>query len=250
MLRLRPIVALVLVIAVQALLVDPHEAQAQGVGPYDNSPDDTGLWLGVFDRGDISHDALPNRYKWWFDGHARFFDDRSGYGQSSQSIVRPGIGYDLNDQATVWAGYGWIRSSRNGTDTDEHRFWQQLTWSQQLEPVTVGVRSRLEQRFLERESETAWRFRQLLSWRHELQSAPQFSLVIWNEVFINLNNTLWGGVNGFDQNRLFFGFGRKCGSRSRSRVEIGYLYQRIQGWNSRGPTLNNHLLSVNLYRSP
>ena len=125
--------------------------------------------------------------------------------------------------------------------------WQQLTWSQKLEPVTVGLRSRLEERFLDTESETAWRFRQLLSWRQALHAAPELSLVLWNEVFINLNDTS-SSVNGFDQNRLFFGFGRKSDSVTPLRVEIGYLYQRVGA--SPGSTLNNHLLSVNFYMSP
>ena len=251
MLRLRPIVALVLVMAVQSLLVAPHKAQAQVAGPYDNSPDDTGLWLGVFDRGDISHDSLPDAYKWWFDGHLRLFDDSDGFGQS---IVRPGIGYSLSDQTTAWLGYGWIRTSparRPGqgpvSDIDEHRLWQQLTWSQKVESVTVGLRSRMEERFFDNDSETALRFRQLLSWRHALESKPELSLVLWDEVFINLNDTSTS-VNGFDQNRLFLGFGRKSDSTNPSRVEVGYLYQRVGG--SAGSLLNNHLLSINFYMSP
>lgn len=125
--------------------------------------------------------------------------------------------------------------------------WQQLTWSQKVEPVTVGLRSRMEERFFDNDSETALRFRQLLSWRHELESKPELSLVLWDEVFINLNDTSTS-VNGFDQNRLFLGFGRKSDSANPSRVEVGYLYQRVAG--SAGAPLNNHLLSINFYMSP
>jgi hypothetical protein len=242
----RSSVALVSVFAVQCLLVAPVTAQAQLAGPQDASPDDTGGWLALFARGDINHDALPNKYRWWFDGHMRFFDDTDGFGQS---IIRPGLGYALNDHAAVWAGYGWILSSPvHGSDFDEHRVWQQFTWSQRLEPVTLGLRSRLEQRFLETGSDTGWRFRQMLSWRHEMRSDPRYTLVLWNEVFIHLNDTNWGAVNGFDQNRLFMGFGRRPDPDSRSRVEIGYLYQRVD--RSSGFNLNNHLLSINFYRSP
>ena len=90
-----------MVFALQCLQV--ASAKAQSGEPLDNSPDDIGLWLAVFDRGDIRHDVLPDQYKWWFDGHMRLFDDSGGFGQS---IVRPGIGYTLNEQTTVWAGYG------------------------------------------------------------------------------------------------------------------------------------------------
>jgi len=235
MLRFRPVGYLVLVFVLQFLHVDSVLAQ-------DDSPDDTGLWLAIFDRGNIGHDDAADEYKWWFDGHLRLLDDSGGFGQS---IVRPGVGYALSDQTTVWGGYGWIRTSPvAGPDIDEHRLWQQLTWSEELEPVTVGLRSRLEQRFFDNESETALRFRQLLSWRQALESDPALSLVLWNEVFINLNDTS-AIVNGFDQNRLFLGFGRKSDSTNPSRVEIGYLYQRVGG--TPGSILNNHLLSINFY---
>ena len=246
MTRSRSVAAFLLVVAIQCLHV--ASVHAQSGDPADDSPDDTGLWLAIFHRGDISHDGLPEGYRWWFDGHLRLFDDSGGFGQS---IVRPGVGYALSDQATVWAGYGWIRTSPTprpgeapGSDIDEHRLWQQLTWSQKLDSLTVGFRSRLEQRLVDTESETALRFRQLLSWRHAFRSAPELSLVIWDEVFINLNDTSVG-VNGFDQNRLFVGFGRKSKAENPSRVEVGYLYQRVDG--SSGSTLNNHLLSINFY---
>ena len=106
MTRLRPIVFLILVFALQCLQI--ASAKAQSGEPPDNSPDDTGLWLAIFGRGDISHEALSEQSRWWFDGHMRLFDDSNGFGQS---IVRPGIGYAVNEQTTVWAGYGWIRTA-------------------------------------------------------------------------------------------------------------------------------------------
>ena len=67
---------------------------------------DAGAWTALFSQGDLKcNEDCPLR--WWFDGHARFFDDTDGFGQS---IVRPGVGYELTDAMTVWAGYGWIRT--------------------------------------------------------------------------------------------------------------------------------------------
>jgi hypothetical protein len=208
--------------------------------------DDSGCWLALFARGDICHETSTNRFKWWFDGHARFFDDAGGFGQS---IVRPGVGYALNECATVWMGYGWIRTSPGSTpDFDEHRVWQQLTWSKQIELATLGSRSRLEQRFLETGSDTGWRFRQFLSWRRQLQCAPRLSLVAWDEVFIHLNDTNWGANSGFDQNRLFLGFGWKHDRASRWRIETGYLNQHVD--RSGRPDVTNHLVAINLYLIP
>jgi len=232
-------VALLLVWVLPQLWICPGRVKAQTI-------DDTGCWLALFARGDIGHDNSTNQFKWWFDGHARFFDDAGGFGQS---IVRPGVGYALNECATVWGGYAWIRSSPGSTaDFDEHRVWQQLTWSKQIEPTTFGFRSRFEQRFLETGSDTGWRFRQLVSARRQIQCAPRLSFVAWDEVFIHLNDTNWGADGGFDQNRLFLGFGWKRDLTSRCRVEAGYLNQHV---NRSGRTdVANHLVAINFYLSP
>ena len=55
------------------LLVTSFEAKAEIV-------DDSGSWLGVFARGDTQQDSCRSRFKWWFDGHARFFDNTDGFG--------------------------------------------------------------------------------------------------------------------------------------------------------------------------
>ncbi len=220
------------------LLLFQAAANAQSV-------DDSGVWFAGFGRGEIATERT-DRLRWWFDGHARFFDDTNGFGQS---IVRPGVGYALDDNFTAWAGYGWIRTSPEIVpDFDEHRIWQQLTWSQPVHRIKLGFRSRLEQRFLETGDDVGVRFRQFISWRQPFASAPKYSFVLWDEAFIHLNDTDWGANAGFNQNRVFVGFGVKRNPDSRWRVEIGYLNQHI---NRLGPIeLTNHLLSVNVFRSP
>lgn len=215
--------------------------------------DDEGIWLAFFGQGNIRQQANTcdpchsHQLKWWFDGHARFLDDAGGF---NQSIVRPGIGLSLGKNSAVWAGYGWIKTSPlTGTDFDEHRVWQQWTWSQSCEPITFALRSRLEQRFLETGDDTGWRFRQLFRTQYALPTCTPVTLVGWDELFIHLNDTDWGAESGFNQNRVFVGFGLKRDPSSRWRTEIGYLNQSINvtgGGNDR----SNHILSINFYRSP
>jgi hypothetical protein len=220
------------------LLFCPIAAAAQSVH-------DSGVWFAGFGRGNLASE-VDDRLKWWFDGHARFFDDTNGFGQS---IVRPGIGYALDERVTAWAGYGWIRTSpAMSSDIDEHRLWQQLTWSQPFDCRTLGFRSRLEQRFVETGDDTGLRFRQLVSWRQPIACSAKYSFVLWDELFVHLNDTDWGARTGFNQNRVFVGFGLKRNANSRWRVEMGYLNQHIN-LRSRG-NLTNHLLSVNVFRSP
>jgi hypothetical protein len=79
--------------------------------------DDSGLWLAVFGQDDFGEGE--SGWKWWFDGHLRYFDDSNGFGQS---IVRPAVGRELTENLVLWGGYGWIHTSPiAGDDIDEHR---------------------------------------------------------------------------------------------------------------------------------
>jgi len=112
----------------------------------------------------------------------------------------------------------------------------------------VALRTRLEQRFIENVDQTAWRIRQFIRAHHNLPALPRLTLVGWDEIFVNFNDTNLGPQSGFDQNRAFVGIGVKPRPTSRWRTEIGYLNQtvRVESAGSRV----NHILSVNFFRSP
>ena len=209
--------------------------------------DDAGQWNAVLAQGKFDELGLENdRLRWWFDGHFRMLDDANGF---NQSIVRPGIGWEVNDRSVLWAGYGWIRTSPlTGNDFEEHRIWQQWTWSKELENWKLGLRSRFEQRFVETGDDLGLRWRQFFRVTHKLPSMPKLTLVGWDEIFYHLNDTDWGARSGFNQNRIFAGVGYKPKPDCRWRVEVGYLNQVIEV--PAGSDRNHHILSVNLFRSP
>lgn len=209
--------------------------------------DDLGLWNALFAQGkfeDLGWEC--DRLKWWFDGHLRLLNDTDGF---NQSIVRPGIGWTLDEQSTVWAGYGWIHTKAfSGLEIDEHRIWQQWTWSKGSEVWKFGLRSRFEQRFVDLGDDAGLRFRQFFRAQHNLPAVPKITLVCWNELFYNLNDTDWGAQSGFNQNRVFAGVGYIPSPNCRWRVEVGYLNQVIDL-----PVINDrshHILSINFFRSP
>ena len=156
---------------------------------------DEGLWLMIAAQGSFDEeDPQRSRLRWWFDGHARFFEDANGYGQS---IVRPGVGYAIGERSTLWAGYGWIRSSpANRADFDENRIWQQWTTSIAISSANLSWRSRLEQRFVEGGDDVGWRFRQFIKVSQPLAFQSRLRLVAYDEVFIAFNDTDWGAQSG------------------------------------------------------
>ena len=225
-------------LAIGLLLFLPHchlSASAQTI-------DDTGQWNALFAQDRIADDS---RVRWWFDGHYRLFDDTGGFGQS---IVRPGIGLDISENSTLWAGYGWIRTSPiAGQDTDEHRIWQQWTGSRKCGKFKFAARTRLEQRFIESSGDTGVRVRQFVRGQMNLGPCSRRTLVVWDELFVALNDTDFGQRSGLDQNRIFVGMGFKRHHASTWRVEVGYMNQTI---NQQGPTdRSNHILAVNVFRS-
>lgn len=64
----------------------------------------------------------------------------------------------------------------------------------------------------------------------------------WDEMFVHLNTTDWGAMQGFDQNRGFAGIGYRW--QSHILTEIGYLNQYINAVNT---DRMNHILSLNLF---
>ena len=228
---------LVRLIALSAILcfVAPSRLQAQ---PHH----DGGLWFAALGNGKIPG-AEESPVRWWFDAHLRLRDDTGGF---NQSIVRPGIGYALKGNHALWAGYGWIRSDRvTGGGFDEHRIWQQWTYAPKLDDWHFLHRSRFEQRLVETGDDLGFRWRQLFRAQRILTSNPQWSLVGWDEAFFHLNDTDWGANAGFDQNRVFLGFGFKRSDDARTRLEIGYLNQFVNRRNATDGL--NHILSVNLF---
>jgi hypothetical protein len=204
---------------------------------------DSGVW-GVVTASGTAEAISPKLedIRWSLEAQARFRDDA---GDFDQSIVRPGIGYAISDELTVWLGYGWFRiSPEGGSDFDEHRIWQQLSWSRNFDPVRLTTRTRFEQRFREDGDDTGGRFRQKIRVDHPLSS--QFDLVIHDEVFVNLNSTDWGARSGFNQNRGFAGF--RWNANPHVRLEIGYLNRFTHRSGKRDAI--DHIALITLQLSP
>ncbi len=193
-------------------------------------------WLNVTGFGPVRGKLLA-----WAEVQTRFGEDVS---RLSQSIIRPGLGYQVSKSVQIYAGYGRITNHTPGPDVGEDRLWQQLSWSGA--PIAGGVistRSRLEQRFVESGSDTGWRLRHWTKFNRPLRPGADLALVLTSEVFVALDDTDWGARSGFDQMRNFAGVGFTVAPKA--RIEAGYMNQYINriGSNDR----MNHIASANLF---
>ena len=205
--------------------------------------EDAGLWTSISASGDLGRWlGLSDRWRWSFDGHARFQDETDGF---VQSLVRPSVGARVGENGSVWLGYAWIRTNRrSGSEFDEHRIWQQLSWRFPLTGARLASRTRLEQRVVRRGGTLAHRVRERVRLDVPLSWGPGLAVILHDEIFLGLNEVNGRQKSGFDQNRLFAGVGFDLAGAGRLRAEVGYLNQYLQPESGRDQL--NHILSVNL----
>jgi hypothetical protein len=210
-------------------------AMALAARPARADTRDNWVWLNVTAQGPVSGKILA-----WAEVQGRFGDDAS---RLSQSILRPGIGYQLSPRVSLWVGYGRITGHNRGKDVGENRLWQQLSWNAgEVAGGALTTRTRLEQRFVNTGSDTGWRLRQLVKFNRPLRKGGDTSFVLTSETFIALDDADWGARSGFDQTRNFAGIGFTVAPKT--RLEVGYLNQYINqaGANDR----MNHIGSASL----
>lgn len=205
---------------------------------------DAGLWTAVFGNGRFEPGGEDSPLRWWFDGQARFLDDAGGF---NQLLIRPGLGYAVGGDHTLWYGYAYIRTDSVSPDDgfDEHRMWQQWTYTPTAGRWSFLHRSRLEERWVETGTDVGLRWRQMARAQYTFTDSSRWSAIAWDEVFFHLNDTDWGARAGFDQNRAFLGVGFRSDADSRTRVEAGYLNQFI--YRRGGADGMNHILSLSIF---
>lgn len=141
-------------------------------------------------------------------------------GDLEQLLIRTGIGYNLGSRSNLLLGYGYINSenftgnANDQTTVEEHRIFQQLITKQNIGKVSLQHRYRFEQRFIESDFRT--RFRYFLSMNVPFGSSKYY-LSAYNEIFLN------GDGNVFDRNRIYGGLGYKLSKGI--KLELGYMSQ-------------------------
>lgn len=159
----------------------------------------------------------------WLEAQQRFTQDASRLGQV---LLRPAIGYKLDDTTTAYIGYAHVFTNPEGpAETTEHRLFQQVSFrlAGDGKGLTLTGRTRLEQRWLEERPGTGWRLRQQL--RLTAPLAGKVRAVAWTEPFIGLNQTAFQR-EGIGLWRNFAGLSVPLGKGL--VLEPGYLNQHVE----------------------
>lgn len=181
-----------------------------------------GSWNTLIINGTLIKDS-PWRY--YFDSALRETQrsktqDPDQHFVVGAALLRPALGYQLSPQSIVHIGYLYQFSEPPYASKEYHenRYWQQFQHLLKTENFgDFQNRIRLEQRTVDIGSGTCFRWRQNLKWSRPLSG--DWSLIINEELFYNLNSASWGPRAGFDQNRLFLGPGLKLSENT--KVELG-----------------------------
>jgi len=205
------------------------------------------VWLGYFNQTRFSE-------KWglWTDLHLRTKEDF--FTNFSQSILRFGITYYLNDATKLTAGYAYVSNYPGDNHKDvtqrEHRAWQQVQWHTKYGSSRMMQWIRLEEKYRHKilnDSTLAsgysfnYKIRYNLWYEVPFSKKPdsKWSFVVNDEVHINFGKQIV--YNYFDQNRFFAGF--KFNLNRHDNLQLGYMnqFQQLEAGNK---FRSNHVMRL------
>lgn len=183
------------------------------------------------------------------------------FSDPQQLLLRTGINYHLNPQATLTLGYCFVETYPYGefavkTSFPENRVWEQLQLKNQVGRFEWISRFRLEQRFSDipvlkeniyepGDAIYTNRFRLLnrfsIPFKGKTIADKALYLSVYDEFMVNFGKNV--GMNIFDQNRAYAAIGYKIPKVG--RLELGYLNQLV--FKGDGMKVeNNHTLQIGL----
>ena len=181
-----------------------------------------------------------NNYRAYLEINPRLMDGDSRLGAL---FVRPGIGYDVTPDLTLWVGYVLqaTNTPHNNNYTLENQSYQQVTYRKTIENDKWELRSAVEERFLP--GQVSYRSRYRLKYEYVFPDQKTWSIIGYDEIFFNFNDIQEYNIRaGISQNRLYAGVGFRFNPSV--QIETGYINQQI--WNSGLSDQDNHVLSSTL----
>ena len=125
---------------------------ATAVASADGTVDDVRQWTSVH----VSH-RYDDRFSFGLLSQVRFSDDVSEY---DEMVLKPAARYVVAPGFNLTLGYHFANEKDS---PDEHRVWEQLAFARSFADLDLGLRGRLEQRFINHLGGTIVRNRYRLS---------------------------------------------------------------------------------------
>jgi hypothetical protein len=170
-----------------------------------------GAWLGTFGKK-----SLTETSSFWSEVQLRYNADN---GTMGQTLFRGGWLEKVSENHEFGLLFGYIQTNLQ----KEYRpTLQHIYQSKIFSETNLSLRSRLELRDLENNSDTSVRYRLMMRAQSPINS--YLSFVLWDEPFINITDENWTGSRVFERNRFFAGFRFPYESLT---IETGYLNQFV-----------------------
>jgi hypothetical protein len=231
-----------LFIAFAAILCLSTTSIANAAAPVEDPLQDGGSWVQGVAEGSLGVvNPSLSKARIWLEGQSRWDDDWQHW---YQGMARVAAGYQITDRATIWAGYTWLPTQNLGkASVSQQDVWPAFRY---VLPTSIGTfmfRTMIESNFLKGD-DVRFRPRQMIKFTHPLDFEPRLSLVAWDEFFIRVNSTQYGGRSGFDQNRAFAGLGWTFNKDV--RLEAGYMNQYLDDATHTHNTMH-HLIMTSVF---
>jgi hypothetical protein len=199
---------------------------------------DDGSWLQMVGEGSLKIiDPKLEKVRLWVEGQSRYDGDFSHW---YQGMARAAVGYSLSDRVTIWAGYTWLPTENIGKSfVSQQDVWPGFRYVLPTSFGTLSFRTLVESNFLQ-DNNVRVRPRQMVRFMHPMAFEPRLNLIAWDEFFVRLNDTPFGGQAGFDQNRAFAGLGWSFNKNV--RTELGYMNQYLDDATHTNNTMRNLIM--------
>ena len=197
------------------------------------------IWFGYFNQTRFS-----NKWGTWTDIHLRTKEDFVS--DISQSILRLGLTYYLNDDTKLTAGYAYVShypaDNHKNVTMPEHRPWQHLQWHTRSPKLRLMQWVRLEERFrrkIQNDDELAegynfnfrirYNFFSMFPLSKKRFQPKSLSFVVNDELHVNFGKEIV--YNYFDQNRFFLGFAYHVNKHDNLQVGYMNIFQQLAAGN-------------------
>lgn len=203
-----------------------------------------GTWDSLTLSGSFAHlSPSLRKFRWLVIDQNRIRDDGSGAWRLSENVLYSQLGYDINENASVWLGYihDWIHPL-NEPAFQESGPYQDLLFTFPAFDLTLDIRTRFEERINETTGDVGVRVWQLLLVHLPLVSIdPKLSLYFGDDILGYLNSSSFG-ADGFNENRAIMGVNYEF--TPAFDVDFGYLGQYLLNKNANAIFTHNIFANV------